>query len=54
LDEQGNTKAADALKARPAQPADDPGMSGKTDVVLARITGTANGNILTVETIEVK
>jgi hypothetical protein len=48
LDEQGNTKAVEALKARPEQP------SGKTDVVLAKITGTTNGTIVTVETIEVK
>lgn len=53
LDESGNTKAAEALKGRPAQPA-DPDTSGKTDVVLARITGTTNGSIVTVETIEVK
>jgi hypothetical protein len=53
LDEQGNTKAVEALKARPAQPA-DPNTSGKADVVLAKITGTMNGSIVTVETIEVK
>jgi len=53
LDDQGNAKAVEALKGRSAQPA-DPGTSGKTDVVLAKITGTANGSTVTVETIEVK
>ncbi len=53
LDDQGNTKAAEALKSRSAQPVDS-STSGKTDVVVAKITGTMNGSIVTVETIEVK
>jgi hypothetical protein len=53
LDEQGNSKAAEALKTRPGQ-SEDPSTSGKTDVVLAKITGTTNGSIVTVETIELK
>jgi hypothetical protein len=53
LDGQGNTKAAEALKARPGQPA-EPATSGKTDVVVAKINGTTNGSVVTVETIEVK
>ena len=53
LDDQGNAKAAEALKGRPAQPA-NPSTSGKTDVVLAKITGTSNGSVVAVETIEVK
>ena len=53
LDEQGNTKAADALKRRPDQSA-DPSASGKQDVVVAKITGTMNGGIVTVESIEIQ
>lgn len=54
LDEQGNAKAAAALKRRPDQPAADPSTSGKADVVVAKITGTMNGGIVTVESIEVQ
>ena len=52
LDEQGNTKAAEALKGRTKSA--DPSTSGKTDVVLAKISGTMNGATVTVEKIEVK
>ncbi len=53
FDQKGNTKAADALKNR-ADRSSDPNASSKGDVVVAKITGTMNEGIVTVETIEVQ
>lgn len=53
LDEKGNSKAADALKSR-ADRSTDPNATSKPDAVTAKITGTLNGGIVTVETIEVQ
>ena len=53
LDEKGNTRAADAFKNRADRSA-DPNTAGKADVVKAKITGTMNGGIVTVETIEIR
>jgi hypothetical protein len=53
LDQKGNTKAGDALKNRADRSA-DPNAAGKGDVVVAKITGTMNNGIITVETIDVQ
>jgi hypothetical protein len=53
LDQKGNTKAADALKNR-ADRSSDPNATSKGDVVVAKITGTMNDGIITVETIEIQ
>src|ERR1044072_1219648 len=48
LDDKGNTKAADALKNR-ADRSSDPNATTKENVVIAKITGTMNGSMVTVE-----
>jgi hypothetical protein len=53
LDEKGNAKAAAALKGRADRSA-DPNASKAGDVIVAKITGTMNGNIITVEAVEVQ
>lgn len=53
LDQKGNTKAADALKNRADRSA-DPNATSKGDVVVAKITGTMNDSIITVEAIEIQ
>jgi len=53
LDDNGNNKAAAALKGR-ADRSSDPKAEGKVEIVMAKISGTINGNIVTVETIEVQ
>jgi hypothetical protein len=53
LDAKGNAKAADALKNR-ADRSTDPNATGKDSVVVAKITGTMNEGIVTVEAIEVQ
>jgi hypothetical protein len=53
LDQKGNSKAADALKNRADRSA-DPNATSKGDVVVAKITGTMNDGIVTVEAIEIQ
>jgi hypothetical protein len=53
LDQKGNTKAIDALKNRADRSA-DPNASSKGDVVVAKITGTMNDGVVTVEAIEIQ
>ena len=53
LDQNGNAKAAAAIKNRADRSA-DPNAAGKADVVMAKITGTMNDGIVTVETIEIR
>ena len=53
LDQKGNAKAVDALKNRADRSA-DPKAASKGDVVVAKITGTMNDGVVTVETIEVQ
>ena len=52
LDEAGNAKAADALKSR-ADRSSDPAKPANTQV-MAKITGTKDGDNLKVETIELQ
>ena len=49
LDDAGNQKAAAALKNRADRSA-DPGKPGSA--VIAKITGTASGDVITVDTVE--
>ena len=53
LDDNGNGKAAAALKQRPSQP-NNPNSSGKRDIVVVKITGTMKGDTVAVESIEVQ
>jgi len=55
LDESGNSKAANALKSR-ADRSSDPnaGESKGAAIVIAKISGTMNGNVITVNSIEVQ
>jgi hypothetical protein len=52
LDDKGNAKAAEAMKTRTNRSTDP--NSGKPDAVKVKITGTASGSIVTVETIELQ
>lgn len=53
LDDAGNAKAANALKGRADRSA-DPNAPQTATVVTAKISGTMNGNVLTVDQIEVQ
>jgi|SRR5215831_19076458 len=53
LDEKGNAKAAAAMKGRTNR-STDPNAGGKSEVVTAKITGTANGSVVAVESIELQ
>ena len=53
LDEAGNAKAANALKGRADRSA-DPNAPKTATAVMAKITGTMNGNIIAVDQIEVQ
>lgn len=53
LDEAGNAKAANALKGR-ADRSSDPNAPQTATVVVAKITGTMNGNVITVDEIDVQ
>jgi hypothetical protein len=53
LDDKGNAKAVEALKSR-ANRSTDPNAASKSDVITAKITGTTNGSVVTVETIELQ
>jgi hypothetical protein len=54
LDEKGNAKAADALKNRADRSADPNASKAGADVVVAKITGSMNANVITVEALEVQ
>jgi hypothetical protein len=53
FDDDGNTKAAAALKNRSDRSA-DPNATPKENIVMAKITGTLDGSTLKVDTIEVQ
>jgi hypothetical protein len=53
LDEAGNAKAANAMKSR-ADRSSDPSAPKAAAVVMAKITGTMNGAVITVDQIEVE
>ncbi len=54
LDDQGNTKAAAAMKNRSDRSANPNATSKEQDVATAKVTGTLDGNTVKVETIEVQ
>jgi hypothetical protein len=54
LDDAGNKKAANALKNRSDRSSDPNGAPKGASLVLAKITGTMNGNMITVDSIEVQ
>ena len=53
LDAAGNTKAQDAIKSR-ADRSKDPNASDHPTVVMAKITGTPQGDLIKVDTLEVQ
>lgn len=53
LDDAGNAKAANALKGR-ADRSSDPNAPKAPTVIEATITGTMNGNVITVDQIQVQ